>query len=127
MNALLPPSASVPLSLYLSSKPQYIAGQSYFQPIYLPEKKFKFCLYKPLHTCVVLLNVLNTYTGITMDSFKDCFTIREASKTLGVCQATLRRWDKLGKLKAIRHPINGYRLYKKDELRDLVQQATSTD
>jgi DNA (cytosine-5)-methyltransferase 1 len=60
-----------------------------------------------------------------MVSFKDYMTIREASKLLGVCQATLRRWDKLGKLKAIRHPINGYRLYKKDEIRGIIQQATN--
>jgi len=60
-----------------------------------------------------------------MVSFKDYMTIREASKLLGVCKATLRRWDKLGKLKAIRHPINGYRLYKKDEIRGIIQQATN--
>jgi len=58
-----------------------------------------------------------------MVSFKDYFTIKEASVALGVCQTTLRRWDRLGKLKAIRHPINGYRLYKKDKLKSLINQA----
>lgn len=62
-----------------------------------------------------------------MDSFKDFVTIRKASKMLGVCEATLRRWDKLGKLTAIRHPINGYRLYRIDSIRELVRQATGTD
>ena len=38
-------------------------------------------------------------------------TIKEAAKYLGVSALTLRNWDKRGKLTAIRHPINGYRLY----------------
>jgi len=60
-----------------------------------------------------------------MDSFKDYITIRDASKMLGVCEATLRRWDKLGKLKPVRHPINGYRLYKREKIQGIILQATS--
>jgi DNA (cytosine-5)-methyltransferase 1 len=60
-----------------------------------------------------------------MDKLDNYVTIHEASRMLGVCEATLRRWDKLGKLKAVRHPINGYRLYKVDSLKSLIQTATS--
>lgn len=60
-----------------------------------------------------------------MNSFKDYVTIRDASKMLGVCEATLRRWDKLGKLKPVRHPINGYRLYKKSIIKGLILQVTA--
>lgn len=38
-------------------------------------------------------------------------TVKEAAKYIGVSPLTLRNWDKRGKLVAIRHPINGYRLY----------------
>lgn len=38
-------------------------------------------------------------------------TISEAADILGVSEPTLRRWDRDGKFKARRHPINGYRLY----------------
>ncbi len=38
-------------------------------------------------------------------------TIKEAAKILDVSCDTLRRWDKAGKLKAKRHPINNYRIY----------------
>ena len=38
-------------------------------------------------------------------------TIKEAAKILGVSCDTLRRWDKAGKLKAKRHPMNNYRIY----------------
>lgn len=38
-------------------------------------------------------------------------TIKEAAKYLGVSALTLRNWDKKGKLIAVRHPVNNYRLY----------------
>ena len=43
-------------------------------------------------------------------------TIKEAAKFLGVSSLTLRNWDKRGKLAAIRHPVNNYRLYTFSEL-----------
>ena len=46
-------------------------------------------------------------------------TVREAAEILGVSPPTLRRWDALGKFKARRHPINGHRLYTKDEVERL--------
>ena len=49
-------------------------------------------------------------------------TIKEASKMMGVSPLTLRNWDKNGKLKAYRHPINNYRVYKKEEIEAVLQQ-----
>lgn len=43
-------------------------------------------------------------------------SLMEAASYLGVSRATLRNWDKDGKLTAIRNPVNGYRLYDLDEL-----------
>lgn len=43
-------------------------------------------------------------------------TIQEAAQLIGVSPKTLRRWDSVGRLKAARHPINKYRLYKHSEL-----------
>jgi excisionase family DNA binding protein len=43
-------------------------------------------------------------------------TISQAAIELGVTSATLRNWDRAGKLKAHRHPINGYRLYRSAEI-----------
>jgi len=43
-------------------------------------------------------------------------TIKEAAKFLGVSSLTLRNWDRRGKLTAIRHPVNNYRLYTFSEL-----------
>jgi excisionase family DNA binding protein len=47
---------------------------------------------------------------------KKYYTIKQAAKILGVTPLTLRNWDKGGKLKAYRHPINNYRVYKSDQL-----------
>lgn len=43
-------------------------------------------------------------------------TIAQAALILGVSPQTLRRWDRLGKLPAKRHPINGYRIYSRNKL-----------
>lgn len=58
--------------------------------------------------------------NVCMD-MKDFIQIEEASKILNVTTMTLRRWDKAGKLKAYRHPINKYRLYKKSEIEELLR------
>jgi hypothetical protein len=52
-------------------------------------------------------------------------TIKAAARLLGVSEATLRRWDHLRKVPARRHPINGYRLYDRDELLALRSRAQS--
>jgi MerR family copper efflux transcriptional regulator len=49
-------------------------------------------------------------------------TIKQASKILGVSPITLRNWDKNGKLKAHRHPMNNYRVYKIEDLEDVIQE-----
>lgn len=49
-------------------------------------------------------------------------TIKQASKILGVTPLTLRNWDKNGKLKAHRHPMNNYRVYKIQDLETVIQE-----
>jgi len=47
---------------------------------------------------------------------KKYYTIKQAAKIIGVTPLTLRNWDKKGKLRAYRHPVNNYRVYKSDQL-----------
>lgn len=49
-------------------------------------------------------------------------TIKQASKILGVTPLTLRNWDKNGKLKAHRHPMNNYRVYKIEDLEKVIHE-----
>ena len=51
---------------------------------------------------------------------KKLISIKEASQMLGVTPLTLRNWDKSGKLRAMRHPMNNYRVYKADEIEHLL-------
>ena len=53
-------------------------------------------------------------------------TVSEAAITLGVSRSTLRNWDKAGKLKPYRHPVNDYRLYSRDELDALLKKVQTT-
>ncbi|OYD44277.1 DNA (cytosine-5-)-methyltransferase [Sphingobacterium cellulitidis] len=50
---------------------------------------------------------------------KDFLTIAEAAELLGKNKETLRRWDKEGKLSAVRDPISNYRVYKKTDIENL--------
>lgn len=47
---------------------------------------------------------------------KKYLTIKEVANLLGITPLTLRNWDKAGKLKACRNPINNYRVYKPEEI-----------
>jgi MerR family transcriptional regulator, copper efflux regulator len=49
-------------------------------------------------------------------------TVARAAAYLGVSPNTLRNWDRSGKLKATRHPINGYRLYSRKQLDELIEK-----
>ena len=51
-----------------------------------------------------------------MRTIQDYLTVREAAQILGVSTSTLRAWDRAGKLRAIRNPMNGYRLYQREDL-----------
>lgn len=53
---------------------------------------------------------------------EEYFTISEAAELLGKNKETLRRWDREGKLTAIREPISNYRVYKKKDVYDLFSE-----
>lgn len=46
----------------------------------------------------------------------DFLTISEAARYIGTSVQTLRRWDRAGKLKSVRHPGNRYRFYRRADL-----------
>jgi type I restriction enzyme M protein len=51
-------------------------------------------------------------------------SVKDAASLLGVSTATLRNWDKAGKLSPRRHPVNGYRLYDRREIEALRAQTS---
>ena len=48
--------------------------------------------------------------------------ISDTADLLKITKQTLRNWDKQGKLKPYRHPLNNYRLYKKSDLVKLLNR-----
>lgn len=53
-------------------------------------------------------------------------SIKRASEILGVTPLTLRNWDKKGKFKALRHPINNYRVYKSEDVTRIIKEIETT-
>ena len=49
--------------------------------------------------------------------------ISEAADYLGVSPNTLRNWVNAGKVAATRHPVNGYRLFRRADLDTLLKQV----
>ena len=47
--------------------------------------------------------------------------IKAAATMLGVSVNTLRNWERAGKLVPTRHPMNGYRLYRTEDLERVLQ------
>jgi len=62
-----------------------------------------------------------------VDKLKDFLRISEAAEYLGVSSNTLRNWENAGKIVAHRHPVNGYRLFRQQDLDDLLKQVQRPD
>ena len=48
--------------------------------------------------------------------------VKEAAKMLAVCPNTIRAWGANGKITEYRHPINDYRMFKRDEIERLIEK-----
>lgn len=63
-------------------------------------------------------------SGKRVGRSRSLLRIGEAAELLGVSAGTLRNWDKAGKLTPLRHPVNGYRLYRREELEKLLREIS---
>ena len=57
-------------------------------------------------------------------ALNDYLTTKEAAAFLGVTPETLRNWDRTKKFCPARHPINGYRLYRREDLEALLAKVS---
>ena len=48
--------------------------------------------------------------------------VKEAAEILGVCPNTVRSWGAEGKIAEYRHPVNNYRMYKRNEIDRLLRR-----
>ena len=54
-------------------------------------------------------------------------TLSEASELIGKSKETLRRWDREGKLSAVREPMSNYRVYKRQQVETLFADFYNAD
>ena len=59
-----------------------------------------------------------------MEKLSDFLRISEAAEYLGVSPNTLRNWVNAGKINAVRHPVNDYRLFKRQDLDSLLRRVS---
>jgi MerR family transcriptional regulator, copper efflux regulator len=52
----------------------------------------------------------------------DYLPLGQAANLLGVAPSTLRNWSNAGKIASFRHPVNGYRLFKREDVLQVRQQ-----
>jgi len=57
-----------------------------------------------------------------VENLRAFLRITDAAEYLGVSPNTLRNWENAGKIAAHRHPVNSYRLFKKEDLDALLIQ-----
>ena len=60
-----------------------------------------------------------------MEKLSVYLRISEAAEYLGVSPNTLRNWVNAGKVAATRHPVNAYRLFKRQDLDALLKQVAA--
>lgn len=53
---------------------------------------------------------------------KKFLTVKEVARLLSVTPLTVRNWDTKGKLTAYRHPMNNYRLYRVEDVEELIKE-----
>ena len=64
--------------------------------------------------------------SVEVEKLSDYMRVAEAADYLGVSPNTLRNWVNAGKIAAVRHPVNDYRLFKKEDLRCLLKKVAAT-
>ena len=67
----------------------------------------------------------NESKSTEMEKLSNYLRISDASEYLGVSPNTLRNWVNAGKIAAIRHPVNDYRLFKREDLDALLNQVAA--
>jgi excisionase family DNA binding protein len=61
--------------------------------------------------------------GRRVVKLRDYLRISDAADYLGVSPNTLRNWERAGKIVAHRHPVNRYRLFRREDLDALLRLA----
>ena len=59
-------------------------------------------------------------------NMKEYLLVGDAARLLGATSNTLRNWERQKKITSYRHPINNYRLYKKEDIESILATIEQT-
>jgi len=79
----------------------------------------------PIESFALALDVSVVLRGLRMRTQRmgrSHLTIKQATAILGVSPNTLRAWGAAGKIPEGRHPVNNYRLYRREDVEALRRQ-----
>ena len=63
--------------------------------------------------------------SVKVEKLSDYMGVAEAANYLGVSPNTLRNWVNAGKIDSLRHPVNDYRLFKREDLDALLKKVAA--
>ena len=63
--------------------------------------------------------------SVKVEKLSDYMRVAEAANYLGVSPNTLRNWVNAGKIDFIRHPVNDYRLFRREDLDALLKKVAA--
>jgi excisionase family DNA binding protein len=63
--------------------------------------------------------------SVEVEKLSDYMRVAEAADYLAFSPNTLRNWVSAGKIDAVRHPVNDYRLVKREDLDDLLKKVAA--
>jgi hypothetical protein len=66
-----------------------------------------------------------TTETMSLLNLEDFISSGQAAKLLGKSTQTIQGWDRQGKLRAYRHPINGFRLYLKADILQILEELNT--
>lgn len=70
--------------------------------------------------------IQNIVLGRVMKT-EEYLLVKEAAEALGVSANTIRAWASSGKLQEYRHPVNNYRLFRRDDVEALLEQIENPE
>jgi len=82
------------------------------------------CLTSRLQGFTILRSAIASHLAMQepeLRGTRDFITIGQAAELIGVSPTTLRNWDRSGKLRAVRNPMNRYRLYRREDIEALLE------
>lgn len=62
-----------------------------------------------------------------MTKLNEYVKVAEAAEILGVSQGTVRTWAEAGKIPMRRNPVNGYRLFRRDDLEKFLAKVAKPE